>query len=218
MGCKAKIMQKIIVYGAGGHSKVVIDAIIRGNEYEIIGIIDDNPSIQYQNYYGYKVIGGFDKLNDSRYKNCRIVIAIARNDIRKKLYERLEPLKYELATVIHPSAQISISASIGLGSMIMANAVINPSAQIGSNVVINTGAIVEHDCLIKDFVHIGPGARLAGSDVVGSATFIGIGASVIEFVQIGSNSIICAGSVVIRDIPDNVVAAGIPSRVVKERI
>lgn len=208
-------MEKILVYGAGGHSKVVIDAVEKEKKYKIVGIIDDNLEIHGKNYYGYMVIGGFDKLKGNTYKDCKLIIAIARNNVRKRLHRQLYSLGYEFVSVIHPSGQIARDVSIGPGTMVMANAVINPSAKIGTSVVVNTSAIVEHDCIIGDFVHIGPGTHLAGAIVVSKGAFIGIGASVIEFIQIGENSIIGAGSVVIKDIPNNVTAAGVPAKVIK---
>jgi len=208
-------MEKILVCGAGGHGKVVIDAIEREEKRKILGVIDDNANLHGKDYYGYEVIGGFDRLDGNAYKDCRFILAIARNNIRRILQRRLESLDYEFVSIIHPSALIAKGVSIGPGSMIMANTVINPSAKIGTSVVVNTGAIIEHDCVIDDFTHIGPGVHLAGAVSVGAGSFVGIGASVIEFIKIGSSSIIGAGAVVVDDVPDNVTAVGVPARILK---
>lgn len=206
---------RILLYGAGGHSKVVIDVIEKEGRYEIAGIIDDKHEMHGRSYCGYRVIGGFDRLKEKDCKNCKIIIAIAYNNIRENLYKRVELLGYEFVSAIHPSAQIARDALINHGTMIMANAVINTSTKIGKCVVINTGAIIEHDCKIGDFSHIASGAHIAGAVTVSKSSFIGIGSSIIEFARIGENSVIGAGAVVIDDIPSNVTAVGIPAKVIK---
>lgn len=203
-------MKGIIVYGAGGHSKVVIDAIesaFRGNP--ISGIVDDNDELHGRKYSGYPVLGGFDELLAR--KNCRVVIAIALNDARKDLYAKVAQLGYEIISVVHPSAQIARDVTIGPGSMVMALAVLNPGVTIGTGVIVNTGAIIEHDCIVHDFVHIGPGTVFAGAVEVGENSFIGIGARVLPSVQIGAGATVAAGSVVIRDVPDGATVVGVPA-------
>ena len=98
----------------------------------------------------------------------------------------------------------------------MAGAVINPGSQIGQSVIINTSASVDHECVIADAAHICPGVHLAGRVQVGAATHVGIGTTVIERINIGSGSFIGAGSVVVDDIPDGVVAYGVPARVIRK--
>lgn len=209
-------MKGIIVYGAGGHSKVVIDAIesaFRGNP--ILGIVDDNDELHGGDYSGYPVLGGFDELLER--KNCRVVIAIALNDTRKDLYTKVARLGCEIISIAHPSAQIARDVTIGPGSMVMALAVLNPGVTIGTGVVVNTGAIVEHDCIVHDFVHIGPGTVFAGAVEVGENSFIGIGARVLPSVQIGAGATVAAGSVVIRDVPDGATVVGVPAELVGGR-
>lgn len=100
---------------------------------------------------------------------------------------------------------------------INAGAIISTYASIEDNVIINTGAIIEHENIIKNGAHIASGVQLAGCVEVGEKTLVGIGATVIPYIKIGENSVIGAGSVVLNDILDNVVAAGIPAKIIKER-
>ncbi|KPL19217.1 MAG: hypothetical protein AMJ92_04200 [candidate division Zixibacteria bacterium SM23_81] len=206
---------KILIYGAGGHAKVVIDAIEKEQKYKIMAIVDDNSKLHGKNYCGYPVIGGLSKLVEGKFSDFKIIIAITDGKVSSKLYRQIKSLGYKLGIVIHPSAVVARDVLIGPGTMVMANAVINSNAKIGTNVVINTGAIVEHDCEIGDFVHIAPGAHLAGAVKIGEASMVGLGATVIESRQIGENSIIGAGTVVINDIPNNVSAVGVPARIMK---
>lgn len=218
-------MNPIIVYGAGGHGKVVIDAITTFEssltDVQILGVIDDNEALHGSKYFGYTVLGGFaelQKYDENRtFKNYRLIVAIARNDIRRNIYSKVSQLSCELITVIHPSAQIARDVTIGPGSMIMAASVLNPGVVLGTGVVINTGAIIEHDCVIHDFVHVGPGAIFAGAVEIGEDSFVGIGACVLPSVCIGKGVTVAAGSVVIRDVPDGVTVVGVPAELVSGR-
>lgn len=205
----------LLIYGASGHAKVIIDAVIKEGKYRIIGVIDDDPKLGKGEFCGYPVIGGVGVLKDETYRHSGLIFAIGDNAARRKLWQTIKALGHELACTVHPSAQIGSNVSIGAGTVIMANTAINSGAKMGKNVIINTGATVDHDCMLEDYVHISPGAHLAGNVHVGELTHIGIGASVIQGVRIGEGVIIGAGAAVVDDIPDNVIAVGVPARVVK---
>jgi len=207
---------KLLIYGASGHGKVIIDIVEKESRHEIVGFIDDDFTLQGQDFCGYSILGGFDLLNKALYHDCKLILAIGDNRVRKNLCKKLKDLGYELARAIHPSSQIARDVSIGSGTVIMANAVVNSGTKIGGNVIINTGATIDHDCIIGDYVHISPGGHLAGNVKVGELSHIGIGASVIQEVSIGKNSIIGAGAAVIHDIPNNVIAAGVPAEIIKQ--
>jgi len=207
---------KVLIYGASGHGKVIIDIIEKDGGYEIAGFIDDDPAIQGRDFYGYPILGGFDLLNEGIYHDCKLILAIGDNRARSRLWERIKELGYELVYAIHPSAQIAREVSIGPGTVIMANTVVNSGTKVGENVIVNTGVTIDHDCVIKDYVHISPGAHLAGNVSVGELTHIGIGVSVIQGVKIGKGVIIGVGAAVVNDIPDSVTAVGVPAKVIKQ--
>ena len=208
--------ETVLIYGASGHGKVIIDIVEREGKYNIAGLIDDNPEMHGSDFCGYPIRGGFEVLTKGARSGSRLILAVGDNRSRKEIWERVRTLGYELIYTIHPSAQIGRDVSLGLGTVVMANVVINPGVRIGENVIVNTGATVDHDCLIGDYAHISPGAHLAGNVTVGDLTHIGIGVTVITQVKIGKGSIIGAGAVVIKDVPDNVTAVGIPAKVTKK--
>ncbi len=197
----------IVVFGCGGHSKVVIDVLLEENKYQIKAVFDDNPNVV--ELYGFKV---FLNTNSDFFKNKNTIIAIGSNQIRKKIATTLNT---NFVMTIHPSAVVSKFAKIGKGTQIMATAVVNPGVIIGDHCIINTGAIVEHDCMISSYVHISPNATLGGGVSVGGLTQIGIGASVLPGLQIGKNAQIGAGAVIIENVPDNAVVVGVPGRIIK---
>lgn len=191
----------MIVYGASGHAKVVLD-ILETCGKKVDFIVDDNPDL-------YELLGYPVKRNIGSYDEA--IIAIGSSSIRKKIVESLEVRKFPV--VIHPSALVSSRATVGEGTVVMQGAIVQSCARVGKHCIINTGASVDHDCELSDFVHIAPHATLSGAVKVGAGTWIGVGAVVKQGVQIGANCMIGAGSVVVKDIPDDVTAYGNPCRI-----
>ncbi len=212
--------KKLIIIGAGGHAKTVIDTVDK-EEYEIIGLLDKDLSHIHENINGIPIIG--TDRDVGRYASAEGLHAfiaighIGDASIRNRLFSHCKELGCKMINVIHPKAVISDSCRLGEGNLIMANCAVNAQAQIGSNNIINTGAIVEHEVIVKNGVHLAPGSIVAGMSVIGDNSFIGAGSIVLQDLHIGTNVIIGAGSTVICDIPDNVVAVGSPAREIRRR-
>jgi len=188
----------VVLYGAGGHCKVVID-ILEALGINIDFVVDDNPTAtKFLNYTMRKA--------DNTYEQA--IITIGNCQIRKKIAERIIVNKF--VTAIHPSASVSPYCEIGIGTVIMQGAIVQSCAKIGNHVIVNTQSSIDHDCRIGDFVHVAPGATVSGNVEVGECSWIGVGSVVKQGIHIGKNCMIGAGSVVVKDIPDNVVAYGNP--------
>jgi sugar O-acyltransferase (sialic acid O-acetyltransferase NeuD family) len=203
----------VLVYGASGHGKVVAD-ILRTQGVSVAGFIDDAAPTNSAEILGLRVLGDGDWL--FREAECRkvvVALGIGDNAARRRIAERCMGPGVELLTAIHCSAVVAPSAHLCPGVVVMATAVVNPDAQIGVGVIINTAAIVEHDCQVGDFAHLSPNATMGGGARLGTLSWLGMGANIIHGVTVGSGTIIAAGAVVVRDIPDHVVAMGIPARV-----
>jgi UDP-N-acetylbacillosamine N-acetyltransferase len=196
---------------------VVADIIRLRDEYEIVGFLDDvNTDRRGRRFCGATVLGGQEQLDKLLQSGVgKITFAFGDSEGRLKLSHLVRQKGFSLVTAIHPQAIIANDAIIGSGSVIVAGAVINPGAKLGENVIVNTCASVDHECVIEDGAHICPGVHLGGKVSVGRATWIGIGTTVKERVTIGAGTLIGAGSVVVDDIPNNVVAYGAPARVVR---
>ena len=203
-------MTKLILIGAGGHSKVIQDIIAENKDLMLYAILDDsfNETVEVEGVF-YSSTRLLDSLRHEDYKYC---IAIGSNHIRKKLFEKLCIPMNQYITLIHPSAVISKTAKIGNGTVVMPNVVINADCVIGNQTIINTGSIVEHDNILEDYVHVSPNVTLTGTVFVGEGTHIGAGAVVIPGKRIGSWSIIGAGGVVIDNITDNITVVGTPAK------
>ena len=203
----------VIVFGAGGHGKVVADILLAGG-IEILGFVDDDPTRQGTTVLGKLVLGNSEWLR-ARAADERVSLAlgIGANAARARIAGRARKWGATLLTAIHPRATVSPSARIGAGTAIMAGACVNPDATLGEGVIVNTGAIVEHDCVLGDWSHLSPRAALGGAARVGSGAHLGVGAILLPGVCVGERSVVGAGAVVVRDLLSDVVAWGVPARV-----
>lgn len=212
-------MDKIVLIGAGGHCKVIIDIINSVGKYDIIGITDYNKDIN--NIYDIPVIGNDDILGNlysEGIHNAFICIgALGDIKIRNKIYENLKSIGYNLPVLIHNKAIVSPFSYIDEGTCVMAGSIVNSGASIGKNSIINTGAIIEHDCLIGNNVHISPGAILGGNVTVQDDVHVGLGANIIQGIKIETFSTIGAGSVVINNIGKNSTVVGVPAKDIKKK-
>jgi len=194
----------MILYGASGHARVIIDILLQNN-ITISAIVDDNENIK--SLLNYKVFAS-NAINPDE----EMIISIGNNRNRKTISESL---KNHFGIVIHPKSIIDKTVTIGEGTVVMANAIINATATIGNHCIINTNAVIEHDCVLKNYVHISPSATLCSNVKVDEGTHVGAGAIIIPNIKIGKWCVIGAGSVVIKDIPDNTKVVGNPARSIK---
>jgi acetyltransferase EpsM len=217
-GEKRKMANRVLIWGASGHAKVVLEILHLSRQHEIAGLIDDvHPERRGEVFSNSPVLGGAEELENAL-KNgvTMIIIAFGNNAARMAAASLAETKGFQLVRAIHPSSIIAADVSIGYGTVVAAGAVINPATTIGKNVIVNTLAGIDHDCVVQDGAHVGPGSRIAGGVTIGRGSWIGIGATVIDGRQIGQNSIVGAGAVVVKDIPDGVVAVGVPAKVIRK--
>ena len=191
-------MREIIILGAGGHCRSLIDVIELENRFKIAGIIDNELAVGIK-VFDYEVIGNDNDLKKLREKYEYAVIGVGQiksPKIRIKLFEMLKRLKFMLPVIISPRAYVSKYAEIGEGTVVMHDALVNANAKVGKNCIINTKALVEHDVIVEDNCHISTGAIVNGGVVVGEGSFIGSNAVTKENIKIPEKSFIKAGSVV----------------------
>lgn len=207
-------MKEIVIIGDSGHAKVIediassigvrviaklddkydidstIDSILIGPTRSLLALLEDRPALG-------------------------IVMAIGSNMVRKKLVESFGLPNSSYSTLIHKSAIISSSATIGFGSVVMPGVIVNAGTVVGDHVILNSSCVVEHDCVVESYAHISPTATLTGGVYVGEGTHVGASATVIPLKRIEMWSVVGAGAVITSDIPDHVLAVGVPATVVK---
>ncbi|SPF50408.1 Acetyltransferase [Candidatus Sulfopaludibacter sp. SbA4] len=202
-----------MILGGGGHAKVVIDILEQAGEVEIAGFVSlaGEPAI-----CGYPRLGSDDALDDMLRAGVQSAfVAIGDNQRRMDCIGSLQRQGFHLINAISPAAIVSRHATLCQGIAVMPGAVINAGSRIEDGAIVNTNASVDHDCVIGTCAHVAPGTTLAGCVRLGEGVFLGTGSSVIPNITIGSWTTVGAGAVVLADLPDHVVAVGVPAEVRK---
>ena len=200
-------MKTIVIFGAGGHTKVIIDLINELNSYQIIGIYDDNKEGSFEDI---PIIGKINENINISYDEY--IIGIGNDNIRKIIYDKFPKLNW--AVLIHPQSIISKNTIIDNGTVVFAGAVIQTGVKIGKQCIINTNCNIDHESNIDNFSSISPGVTICGNVMIGELTFIGANSTIIQGKKIGKKCLVGAGSVVIRDIVDNSKVIGNPGKII----
>ncbi len=213
-------MKPVLIVGSSGHASMVLEAIELKGEFKVIGLLDSfEPKGTVK--HGYLVCGrAEDAAAVGEAYNCRsFVVAVGDNWARWRIAMAIRGALsgVDFPSILHPSVLISKTARIGRGAVVMPAGVVGPNATVGEGCIVNVGSAVNHDCRMHDYSSLSGGVQLAGAIVIGMRSSIGIGSTVREKVSIGQDSVIGAGSVVLNDIPDNVVAYGVPAKVARGR-
>lgn len=206
---------KVILFGASGHAKVVLDLCEKIDSLNVVALYDDNQALAGGQLLGYPIIGGREQwlaaVKDGTLAN---VVTIGSNRLRRDIATWILKNGGRLCpALVHPSAQIGRDVVIGDGTVLMAGTVVNCETHIGANVIINTGARVDHDCRIGAGVHVAPGSTVCGGVKIGDFSLIGAGAVICPNLRIGVGAIIGAGAVVVRDVLEGCTVVGVPARI-----
>ncbi len=209
-------MQDILIFGAGGHAKTVINIVEQAGIYRVAGIIDDRCAVG-QMVYGYQVLGGMASLPDTGIKHG--IVSIGDGWVRGTVAAKISALLPDFAfvTAIHPMTALARGVTLGAGSVIMAGSVVNSDTSIGDHTVLYLQTSVGHDCRIGNFVNIHPNVGIGGSVCLDDYASIGMGANVIHGLTVGEHTVIGAGSTVVKSIEARVLAYGSPCKAVRER-
>lgn len=207
---------RVIIIGGGGHAKVVVD-LARLMGLSVVGVVDPHP--QADRVLDVPVVGDDDALAAYDLRDVQAVVAIGDNWTRSVKVDdtRRRIPRTRFATLVHPQAIVASTARLREGTVVMGGAVVSPDARVGRHGIVNTGSVIEHDCELGDFASVAPGSTLGGGVHIGIGSAIGLGAIVLHGRRVGDHAVIGAGAVVTRDIPANVVAYGVPARVVRDR-
>ena len=214
-------MRKILIFGTGGHAKVILDIISNEQKYEIAGFID-NELDEGQEILNHKVLGADKDLISLIKKNSIFggVIAVGNNYSRENISQKINNLckDFNFINCIHSQAQIAMDVSIGVGNVLMAGSVINTSTSIGNHCIVNTNSSLDHDNSMLDFSSIAPNSATGGNVKIGKLSALGIGSTILPGISVGPNSIIGAGSLVLEDIPSDSIYFGSPAKFIRKNL
>jgi sugar O-acyltransferase (sialic acid O-acetyltransferase NeuD family) len=202
-------MKDLIIVGAGGYAKSVLDSVDHMN-FKMVGYIDDIKT-KGTNHQGYPILGNtIDCVKDP--KQYVYFVAIGNNAKRKAWFDKLKERGLSLINVIDKSALVSTAATIGEGCFIGKLAILNHGSSVGDNCVINTRALVEHGCCIKNHVNLSTNSTLNGDVICEDGSFIGSGTVINGQLTIGEWALVGSGAVVIKDVKEHTVVVGVPAK------
>lgn len=213
-------VMRVVIIGYGAQAKYVLEIFQRVKNVEVVGLLDIS---QDKRFVGRKlrdiaVIGGIEMLEKLVIQKVKRAIVCCADTRRKEAFTKhVVQVGFKLLNAIHPASVIATNAQIGEGVIINAGAIIQSDAVLGDGVMVHAGVIIEHDNQIKDFANLAPGVKLSGWVTVGKRATIYTGASVAPQVSIGHDAIVGAGAVVLKDVPNNGVAFGVPARLIRYR-
>lgn len=199
----------LVLLGAGGHGKVVLDAHLAARPGARVRVYDDDTAKQGLLFCGVEIetpIAPYERFR------CACHVTIGGNSTRRRIALALEDAGSALFTVVHPNSIVSSRAVIERGSFIGAGAIVGPEAHVGAGAIVNHGAVVDHECSVGDWSHVAAGAVLGGAVRVGEACLIGSGAVVLPGVDIGDGAVLGAGAVITRNVAAGATVVGIPGR------
>lgn len=204
----------LVLVGAGGHAKVVIEVARAAHRFSIAGLIDPRPAAPA--VLGVPVLGGDDILPKLRGEGVAwAFVALGGNALRQRIGDELRAAGYRLATLVHPSAEVMPSARLGEGVVVMPRVVVSAEARVDDMAILNTGAVVEHDNRIGVAAHVAPLAALAGNVRVGARALIGVGSAIRPGVSVGDDAVVGAGAAVVADVPAGATVGGVPARALR---
>ncbi|MCC2606130.1 acetyltransferase [Planctobacterium marinum] len=206
---KKQTNTKLLLVGAGGHAKVVIESLKSANQYSNIEICDDNPEKEGQYILGHKIIASTRSFEEPFYFH----VCIGNNHARENLTNRYLSAGGKLISIADNNSILAPSASIGDGVYIAAGAIVSAEAKIERGTIINHNAIIEHDSRVAEYSHIAPGATVLGGAKVGKKVFAGAGSIVLPGVSVTDEVVLGAGAIAIRDINQKgSTQIGVPAR------
>lgn len=204
------------IIGCGGQGRILSELWQAQQPGIELHFLDDNSSLHGSRVLGVPVDGPVEMLAAADFSRAQAVLAIGDNHRRLELAAAWDARGVRWATVAHRSAVIMPSAQFGAGSVAFAHSLVHTGARVGRHVIVNSGALVEHDAEVADGVSIGPGVSMGGRVRIARAAFISTGVAIAPRISIGAGTIVGAGAVVVSDLPDGVLAYGVPARVVRK--
>ena len=212
-----RALRPLLLIGAGGFGRETLELVRALNRveptFDVVGLLDDDPATHGRRVHGAEVIGPSTAVHDHPDALVTGCVASPDDPLRRlALVARLDLPPERYATLVHPSAVVPASASIGPGTVLHATAVLTADIEVGAHVAVMPAVVLTHDDAIGDGVTFGAGARVAGGVTIERGAYIGAGALLREGLTVGAGAVVGMGAVVTRPVPAGEVWAGVPAR------
>ena len=211
-------MKDIVVIGAGGFGREVVQLIKDINqekkEWNFLGYIDEDKEKHGLILNEDIILGDFSWFEKNKHKKVGIVCGVGNTVSKAKLINKLIG-ENDFPNLIHPSVLRNKHIDFGVGNIICAKSILSINTKIGNHVGINPGCSIGHDTIINDYTTLMWDVTLSGNVLVNEGCEIGSKTVVIQQKTIGKWCIIGAGAVVVRDLPENCTAVGVPAKPIK---
>ncbi|MBI2617119.1 acetyltransferase [Candidatus Gottesmanbacteria bacterium] len=206
-------IKRVVLFGAGGHARVVAD-VFESRHIRVEGLFDDDKTLFGTKRIAWKVLGGLDDMIRFVKENeVNYFVAIGDNVLREKISEKIGKSTSQLpCTCIAPSTSISPHVKISKGVFIAPGVVINIGTVIEEGAIVNTSSSIDHDCIIGRFSSVQPGAHLGGGVKIGRRTMVGIGAKVMQYMTIGDDAVVGGGAMVTHNVKEKTTVVGVPAK------
>lgn len=206
-------MSKCIIIGAGTYGQVYKEYL--QSEYSVTGYYDDDSSLHGLAIDGIKVKGNVQDAIENE-PDCAVFVPIGNNKVRVRVLKEFEQNGFEIPSFIHKDTIIHSSVIIGKAVYILPGTNIMPLTVIGDYTMISMGVNIAHHNIIEEGCFFSQGTNIGASMNIKKLAYVGISATLMTGVKtIGINTLIGAGAVVIKDVPDNAVMAGVPAKILK---
>jgi UDP-perosamine 4-acetyltransferase len=209
--------RRVVIYGASQGGQVVAETIAAMGGYEVCAFLDDTNELQGSRVNGLPVWPGVELEQLAGRGVGAIATHIAHRPFRLKIRDRARAGGVVMLNVIHPRAWVAPSVRMGVGNVIKAGALLDTAVELGDCCIIDNGVIVAHHNQLGDACHLAPGVAMAGDCRIAARVLLGTGARISARITIGENVIVSPGAAVVSNLPDNVVAEGVPARIIGRR-
>jgi len=218
-------MKKLIILGGGGFASEIAETIEQinqasgsvGDVFQIVGFVydgaenDKDTENWQESLYHLRILGEFDILESMDLFDVDFVCAVSTPEIKKKLVKKIKSLGGKFATLIHPKTILSPKTVMGEGCIIQSNCILTGyGIVLGDFVTLNDNVAIGHRAKVGSFTHINPNTNVSGEAEIGEDVFVGVKATILK-AKIGNGAVIGACALVTKDVPDNLMAKGIPA-------
>ena len=210
--------KKIVLYGCGDMGIQTYNILKHDNSFEVIGFLDDNRDKHRSKFLNLPVFGDFTEIKRLKAEHDLGygIATIGNNYIRSDKIRIMRIEGLQIAIAIHPKSFIDNAEHIGEGTVVEMGAFIHPESIVGDGCFVCCGAVIAHNSTVGNYVLLAGGSIFGSRVLIGDYTLVGVGANISPYVTVGKNVIIGTGAAVVKDLPDNVIAAGVPAKILRE--